>query len=529
MEDDVMKSFVSPFHIRLPFTVPLALRYVFITLLLTGFVLGAWSGITPIAHAASHAAAAPKHAQHSTGSQPQAAVTHQPGTHQRHPLTVGTGAVNGLGILPFYTYITERLTDHTSLSVNVADGNLVIDSHNLSIAGTGLPLTLDTFYNSQASPSGIPPSKWQLSPWMTVFLHVNSDGSVDYHGSSGFTATFTRNSDGSYNDAPGIEATLVHTSLHDTLTFHATGEVYVFSSTGGGLESDKDRNGNQVTRSSGSSLTDTQGRVTTGLSGTGLPSTITDPSGRTVQYSSTTGNLTGITDLAGKTTSFGYNGSSQLTSITDPLNQGTTIAYGASNRVASITDATNARTTFSYDITNKKTTVTDANGHATVYTWDSQGRVIKIVDALNHSQTISFSNDNKPSQTIDALNTQTTYTYDTNTNLTQVKNMGTGETSSWAYSDSNHPFSPTSQTDAQGSQLRYLYSNGTLLQVAVPYLESTKILYAYQYNSNGTLSTLTDAYGNVTSYSYDTHGNQTSITHPARWVASPSATTRSAG
>ncbi len=51
-----MKNLISPFHLRLPFTVPLALRYVFITLLLTGFVLGAWSGITPIAHAATHAA-----------------------------------------------------------------------------------------------------------------------------------------------------------------------------------------------------------------------------------------------------------------------------------------------------------------------------------------------------------------------------------------------------------------------------------------------------------------------------------------
>ncbi len=78
---------------------------------------------------------------------------------------------------------------------------------------------------------------------------------------SGFTATFTRNSDGSYNDAPGIEATLVHTSLNDTLTFHATGEVYVFSSTGGGLESDQDKNGNQLTLGTGGKLTDTQGRV----------------------------------------------------------------------------------------------------------------------------------------------------------------------------------------------------------------------------------------------------------------------------
>ena len=143
-----MKHLFSPFHIRLPFTIPLVVRYLLITLLLTGFVLGCWSSITPIAHAASHAAAAPKHAQHTTGSQ-QPVVASGPGTPRLHPATVGTGPVNGLGILPFYTYISQRLTDHASLSVNVANGNLVIDSHNLSIVGTGLPLSLDTYYNSQ--------------------------------------------------------------------------------------------------------------------------------------------------------------------------------------------------------------------------------------------------------------------------------------------------------------------------------------------------------------------------------------------
>jgi hypothetical protein len=237
-----MKSLVSAFHVRLPFTVPLVVRYVLITLLLTGFVLGAWSGITPVAHAATHAAATPKHAQHSTGSQPQVAATPQPGKHRHHPATVGTGVVNGLGILPFYTYISQRLTDHTSLSVNVANGNLVIDSHNLSIAGTGLPLSLDTFYNSQLVVNGHT-GAWKLSPWGMVTLFINDDGSASYTGPSGFTATFTKNSDGSYNDAPGIEATLVHTSSNDTLTFHATGEVYVFGPTGGGLSADKDRTG----------------------------------------------------------------------------------------------------------------------------------------------------------------------------------------------------------------------------------------------------------------------------------------------
>ena len=98
-----MNRLLSPFHMRLPFSFPLVVRYLLITLLLTGFVLGCWSSITPIAHAATHAAAAPNHAHHTTSSQQQPAVTPQPGKHRLHPATIGTGAVNGLGILPFYT------------------------------------------------------------------------------------------------------------------------------------------------------------------------------------------------------------------------------------------------------------------------------------------------------------------------------------------------------------------------------------------------------------------------------------------
>jgi len=59
-----MKYLTSSFRVRLPFTFPLALRYILIMLLLTGFVLGCWSAITPTAHAASHAATTHRHATH---------------------------------------------------------------------------------------------------------------------------------------------------------------------------------------------------------------------------------------------------------------------------------------------------------------------------------------------------------------------------------------------------------------------------------------------------------------------------------
>ncbi len=156
-----MKTLFSPFHIRLPFTVPLVVRYLLITLLLTAFVLGCWSGITPVAHAATRAATAPRHARQSTGVQQQPAVASQPGT-PRHPaLRPDTSSsVNQLGILPFYTYISLRLTDHLSLHVNVASGNLVIESDDLAIQGTGLNLSVQSVYNSLASDSLTCPHRW---------------------------------------------------------------------------------------------------------------------------------------------------------------------------------------------------------------------------------------------------------------------------------------------------------------------------------------------------------------------------------
>jgi hypothetical protein len=149
-----MKNLVSPFHLRFPFTIPLVVRYLLITLLLTGFVLGCWSAITPVAHAASHAATTARHTQHSAGGQQQPAVASQPGT-PRHPTFSPdtSSSVNQLGLLPFYTYISQPLTGHIGLSINVANGNLVVQSTDLHISGTGLALDVASYYNSLASTS----------------------------------------------------------------------------------------------------------------------------------------------------------------------------------------------------------------------------------------------------------------------------------------------------------------------------------------------------------------------------------------
>ncbi len=96
-----MTSFLSPLRVRLSFTFPLVLRSLLITLLLIGFVLGAWSSITPIAHAASHASATTHthtHAHSPSASQVQQ-LSH-PATSLTHPRThLSTSPLNGLGNL----------------------------------------------------------------------------------------------------------------------------------------------------------------------------------------------------------------------------------------------------------------------------------------------------------------------------------------------------------------------------------------------------------------------------------------------
>ena len=421
-----------------------------------------------------------------------------------------------MGLLPFYTYISHQLTGHIGLSINVANGNLVVQSNDLHISGTGLDFSVASYYNSLAPTSGLCylNTPWSVDP-LDVFLRPDS-GFVTLCGQSGYSATFVQ-SGSSYSDAPGLDATLVKQGDGTfRLTFHATSDVYTFSA-GGKLTQVTDQNGNHLSFSIGSqsAVTDTQGRVTSFTGSNGVYTSLTDPSGRTVKYTSGAGTFT-LTDLAGKVTTFTYApGTKLIATISDPLSQQTTLTYDENNRVASITDGTLAKTTFAYDTTKMTTTVTDANGHATTYYWDSQGRVTKIVDALGHSRTFSFSSDNKPSQTTDPLNTQTSYSYDANNNLTQAQNTGTSETVSYGYSDSSHPFFPTSQIDAQSHHLAYTYdSNGNLEFVDDNTLGGYGQLAQYIYNPNGTLKQM-NVGGSVTSFGYDTHGNQTSITHPS--------------
>ena len=438
-----------------------------------------------------------------------------------------------LGVKGYSTLNGYPLTDRMGLGVNVANGNLLLQAHDLAIAGTGLPLAVQRTYNNLSVLSWDVGNSWALNTGSDIELVLNGDGQgdgADIYGAD-WGVFFPRNPDGSFASPTGIDATLIHNGDGTyTLTSHGSGLRYHWPSGGGLMLSQTDKNGNTISygyNSAGNliSLTDTQGRVTTfahnSSASSGLITTMTDPAGRTWQYGyDSNKNLTSSTDPNGKTTQYGYDSSNELVQITDPDGNVTTLTYDGANtyRVTSVILAVGSavQAVYTYTYNQGNTVVTDPNGHTTTYYYDYLGRVTKAVDALGNAFQTAWTADSHPATTSDALGHVTTYSYDASNNLTQVA-LQTGATTKAAYGTvSNIPYYyvPTSTTDAQGNVTSYGYDgNGDLTTVtnALSSQNQTQLFY----NANGTVNHVVDARGNTTGYGYDGQGNLTSITPPS--------------
>lgn len=465
------------------------------------------------------------------------------------------------GRLGSYTFDSQRLTDRSSLGVNVANGNLLVSSDDLSVKGTGLDLQLTRSHNSMGTgwgdqAMGIPSS---LSLGRDVKLQEFADGSVAFfrgdgvvlpflnRSVSGGTATFT-----APNDLNASLSENTSTGVY-TLTFNRTEVRFIFD-TNGRLTSVKDRNDNTIALAYHttwfhglSQITDTQGR--TYAVGEkpydDFLSDITDPSGRTWNYTYADFNddyLTDYADPAGNHTLYGYDASHRLITITTPAGNVTKITYdGTSQRVASVkrtTDAghtTGPTTTYAYSsgtpcaAGETKTVVTDPNSHNTTYCANTKDRVVKVRDALNNDRERTYTSNGDVNDATDVPGGTgaaglTSLTYDTDNNLTNVTGAE-GESSTIAYYTSTDAdggggplakFRPKKATDDQGTSEFYKYdSKGNLTSVAdAASSPRNKATLAYNVPGNGVLTSATDGNLNTTSFGHDTAGNLTSITPP---------------
>ena len=470
------------------------------------------------------------------------------------------------GQLRQYALEGERLSDRSGLAVNVANGNVLAEATDLSIAGTGLGLTIDRYYNSldlQACDphcaargrTGAFSYGWTMGTGPDVGLRLYTelagsgadDGSAVFYGPSGYAVPFPRKRDGTFA-APksGVDAKLEKNADGTyTLTFDASELEYHFNGSGF-VTAQEDANGNRIacsynTSNQLTSITDTQGRVTTlAYNGAGFVSLITDPSGRKVSYGYDASNrLTSYTDPIGGVTSYAYDDYHRLTQISDAKGNVTKISYAVRGampvgiddisitRVSDPATGTGPKTRYEVcaygqtgcpeaaptNETLARTVVTDANGDMTTYYTDVAGRSYKVKNALGKSRSVTYTANSDVATATSATGAVTTHGYDALGNPTSSA-IPTGATTRWQYADSAHPYHVTKATDAQGSSESYAYDvNGNLTSITNGL--ATENRQSFTYNANGTLASETDARGTTTSYLYDAKGNLTKIDNPA--------------
>jgi RHS repeat-associated protein len=470
------------------------------------------------------------------------------------------------GALRQYSFDTQELSDRQSVGVNLANANVLVQASDLAIAGTGLDLEIDRYYNSHdfienmnREPIGSVGRGWTLSLGADVGLEIYDfdGGTAAFYGPSGFTVVFEKQQDGSFKPLQaGLDAKLTQSGGTYTLTFNHTGLKYEFNSAGF-FTREVERNGNDILygydgQNRLTTITDTQDRVATATyNAQGLIETLTDSTGRVVRYGyDANKRLTSVTDAAGKVTTYAYDTQHRLTKITDPLLQETRFTYYWSDdrieaTVKRVTDpATGAGSLTNYQACPRgkllcppgesnyyeavpRTLVTDPNGNKTLFYTDVHSRVHKVKDALSHVQSAQLNPNHDPDSFTTATNNTTYLTYfpDGTNNLKDTKIPTDDDlTEQWLYEDTtNNPFLPTRYTDPQGKITNYTYDASGNLETVTNALGRTARTY---YNANGTVKGVLDFKGIVNGdcpptpavtvcYGYDGQGNLTSVNNPS--------------
>jgi RHS repeat-associated protein len=465
------------------------------------------------------------------------------------------------GARPYYSFESQELTDRMDANVNVASGNLMLHQTDLGIAGTGLDLGVDRYYNSQNTESTKMGTGWTSSAGADVSVQDGPDGSKVYRDASGAQMSF-ESASGNWKATSGLNASIAVTGWtgNQTMSLHRSGTTLHFDHpqgfTKGGLMSAVDQNNNTITNNYQASsnrldkITDTQGRETTVTTqANGKIEKITDPSSsplpsRVYDYvydGSELDKYIGPGGATTDTTDYTYT-SGRLTKITDPKGNVTQITYESTypyrvktiKRVTASTSEPDPTTTFTYNsggscATNEgRTVVTDPEGHNTIYCWETGDRVTKVRDANNRTRSTSYNSNSE-------VNSYTTPSYGTlNVSASFVSNddnslrditvptgSGTQLTSHFGYDtpeDYAHNFRrfyPASYTNEQGNTTSYGYDDkGNVKSVSDQASGAITLDRDPAVDPHGQITKATDGNGHSTNYRYDPNGNLTSITPP---------------
>jgi RHS repeat-associated protein len=341
-----------------------------------------------------------------------------------------------------------RRTSFAYIGANLAGGG------STTITDPGGNVTIDSYQNgllvSQTRGAGTAAA----ATWMYDYDPV-SIGRTSVRNPDGHTTTSTYDSNGnllSVTDPLGHTATYTYNTFNEALTQQdALGVTTTYS---------YDAYGNLT-------------QVSRPLVGTGQVQTTVYHHADPIHP----GDVTSMTDPAGKTWTYTYDTNGYQSSVTDPIGDETASAFNSVGWLLTVVSpkgnisgcgcATKYTTAFGY---------VDASGHT-----DEFGDVISVTDPLGHTTVKSYDAHRNLASIKDPNSNTTTYIYDLDNELIQTRRAdGTS-----LLSDYNPDGTVHDQKDGKGNAIQ-----------------------TYGYDSLARVTSVRDALGNVTSYTYDGSGNQ---------------------
>lgn len=235
----------------------------------------------------------------------------------------------------------------------------------------------------------------------------------------------------------------------------------------------------------------------------------TDPLGHTRKASfDADGNQTSGTDGNGKTTTYTIDAAAQPTTITQPDATTIVTTYNGDGSVATVKDAAANTTTYGYDGQGRRTSATNPDSRTTSTGYDAAGHVTSSVDAAGATTTSTVD----PAGQVTAISYSdgvtpniTAISYDADGRRTAMTD-GTG-TSSWTYDTFGEV---VSSVNGAGAAAGYTYdSRGD--ETSITYPDTKKVTDAY--DNAGQLASVKDAAANTTTVGYDADGNNATISY----------------
>jgi RHS repeat-associated protein len=374
--------------------------------------------------------------------------------------------------------------------VDTATGYFGDTFTDLTTPGRGVPLNFTrTYTEATADPNG--PNKtlaangpfgygWTFSYNLKAITNA-STGAVTIVQEDGSQVAFTSASGVYTTIEPRNDATL--TKSGTTYTYMRRGRaIFTFDTATGHLTSEQDLAGAHAS---------TSYKTTLAYNASSQLSTITDPGGRVYTLTWTSGHITQLKDSAGRTVTYAYDASNDLT---DVLGVGTT-------RTPSVLN--NDHMVFAYNTTTHLMTSMrtpnnygGAAGAVTAMTYDSSERVLTQTDALGRVTTFNYGPSTTPSLTAgqtlvtDPSGHKTLDTYANGLLTSETKGYGSSAAATWSYTYDPLTLGVSTAADPAGN------------------------LSTFSYDDHGNKIASSDADGRTTNYSYDAAGDLTETIDP---------------